>query len=169
MILNKIILENFISHKKTHLDLDYGINVVIGPNGAGKTAILDAVSFALFCDYSNRGKKENLINTKSKECKIGLIFSESGVVQDEVMDYCYNLLASLDENAIIITNGDNDTYPIWILTRVLRIRPDVIVANRSLLNTDWYPLYLIKQGLPSFIAKRELNDLRKAIISKIKN
>lgn len=79
MILNKISLENFISHKKTHLDLDYGINVVIGPNGAGKTAILDAVSFALFCDYSNRGKKENLINSKSKECNTGLKFSESGI------------------------------------------------------------------------------------------
>jgi len=79
VILNKISLENFISHKKTQLDLDYGINVVIGPNGAGKTSILDAVSFALFCDYSNRGKKENLINIKSKECTAGLDFSESGI------------------------------------------------------------------------------------------
>ena len=79
MILNKISLENFISHKKTHLDLDYGINVVIGPNGAGKTSILDAISFALFCDYSNRGKKENLINSKSKECSTQLTFSESGI------------------------------------------------------------------------------------------
>ncbi len=79
MILNRISLENFISHKKTNLDLDYGINVVIGPNGAGKTAILDAISFALFCDYSNRGKKENLINNKAKNCKASLNFSEGGI------------------------------------------------------------------------------------------
>ena len=60
MILNKIKLENFISHKNTEIDLGYGINVVVGPNGAGKTSILlDAISFALFNDYSNRGKKEN--------------------------------------------------------------------------------------------------------------
>ena len=79
VILNKISLENFISHKKTQLDLDYGINVVIGPNGSGKTAILDAVSFSLFCDYSNRGKKENLINNKAKKCSTGLEFSEGGM------------------------------------------------------------------------------------------
>jgi exonuclease SbcC len=79
MILNSISLENFISHKETNLDLDYGINVVIGPNGAGKTSILDAISFALFCDYSNRGKKENLINNKAKTCNVSLRFSEGGI------------------------------------------------------------------------------------------
>jgi len=79
MILNKISLENFISHKKTQLELDYGINVVIGPNGAGKTSILDAISFALFCDYSNRGKRDNLINNKAKKCNVELKFSEGGI------------------------------------------------------------------------------------------
>jgi hypothetical protein len=93
---------------------------------------------------------------------------DSGYIQDEVMDYCYNLLMSVDENAIIISNGDNDTYPIWILTRILKIRPDVTVANRSLLNTDWYPIYLIKNGLPSFTTKRELTDIRSTTINKIK-
>ena len=63
MILNKICLEDFVSHKKTEIDLDYGINVIIGPNGAGKTSILDGISFALFNDTC-RGKKENIINSK---------------------------------------------------------------------------------------------------------
>ena len=40
MILNKVKLENFISHQNTEIDLGYGINVVVGPNGAGKTSIL---------------------------------------------------------------------------------------------------------------------------------
>lgn len=79
MIINDIHLENFVSHKKTDLELGYGINVVIGPNGAGKTAILDAISFALFCDYSNRGKKDNLINAKEKESNVELGFSENGI------------------------------------------------------------------------------------------
>ncbi len=57
MILNKIKLSDFVSHKNTELDLGYGINVVVGPNGAGKTSILDAISFVLFNDYTNRGKK----------------------------------------------------------------------------------------------------------------
>jgi len=79
MILNKIKLNDFVSHKKTELDLGYGINVVVGPNGAGKTSILDAISFALFNDYSNRGKKENLINSTAKKCGATVEFVEGGI------------------------------------------------------------------------------------------
>lgn len=79
MILSKIKLTDFVSHKNTELDLGYGINVVVGPNGAGKTSILDAISFALFNDYSNRGKKENLINSTAKKCGATLEFVEGGI------------------------------------------------------------------------------------------
>lgn len=82
MILNNIRLEDFISHKKTELELGYGINVVVGPNGAGKTSILDGISFALFSDSSSRGKKENLINSRAKKCKVGLAFTEGGIGYD---------------------------------------------------------------------------------------
>jgi len=78
MILNKICLEDFVSHKKTEIKLDYGINVIVGPNGAGKTSILDAISFALFNDTC-RGKKENIINSKSSRCIVSLEFTEAGV------------------------------------------------------------------------------------------
>jgi exonuclease SbcC len=79
MILNKVRLNDFISHKNTELNLGYGINVVVGPNGAGKTSILDAISFALFNDYSNRGRKENLINSRAKKCGAAVEFTEGGI------------------------------------------------------------------------------------------
>jgi tetratricopeptide (TPR) repeat protein len=92
----------------------------------------------------------------------------SGIVSDAVMDYNYNVLAVLKPNAILITNGDNDTYPGWILTRVLQVRRDVDIANRSLLNTDWYPLHLIDSGLPRFTDAAELAALRRSIQEEMK-
>lgn len=93
---------------------------------------------------------------------------ESGIIRDDVMDYNYNMLMSLEAQGILITNGDNDTYPGWILTRIAKVRPDVSIVNRSLLNTDWYPLYIIEHGAPRFIGKSELDGLRTSVLEQMK-
>ena len=57
---------------------------------------------------------------------------ESGGIASGLLEYNYNALQSVDDVGILFTNGDNDTFPAWILQRAHGVRPDVLVLNLSL-------------------------------------
>jgi hypothetical protein len=73
--------------------------------------------------------------------------SKKTLAPDIAKDY----LESCEKNAILITFGDNDTYPLWYAQEVEGVRPDIRIINYSLLGIDWYAnqlRYKVNQSEP---------------------
>jgi hypothetical protein len=69
-------------------------------------------------------------------------------------EWAHDLLDSVEPYGILITLGDNDTFPLWYAQQVEGVRPDVTVAVTSLLNTDWYIRSLMRQPTVAYDAAR---------------
>ncbi|MEO8030077.1 MAG: DUF2723 domain-containing protein [Gemmatimonadota bacterium] len=65
-------------------------------------------------------------------------------------DIAVDLLESVEPYGILITAGDNDTFPLWFAQEVEHVRPDVTLANLSLMNTRWHLKQLSRRVTPEF-------------------
>lgn len=82
-----------------------------------------------------------------------------GISFEILLEINENMLKSAPHDAILITNGDNDTYPAWFV-QDKGVRQDVIVVNRNLFNIIDNVLFLQKRGLPLELSRQELKNVK---------
>ena len=90
------------------------------------------------------------------------------------LNYCYNIMSGLDKNAIILTFGDMDTYPIWQLQATKGYRRDIMVVNASLMCMAEYRSKIYAElgihdesAKQDFISLQEIQDFQKHIVQKL--
>ncbi len=69
-------------------------------------------------------------------------------------DFAHDILESVEPYGVLITAGDNDTFPLWYAQEVEGIRQDVTLANLSLMNTEWHLRQLRRRETPEFDPSR---------------
>ncbi len=97
---------------------------------------------------------------------------ESNEIPQDILTTLYNMLISLDKNAVLLVNGDNTTYPAWVLQQAKNIRPDVLVLNISFTcYADAYRTAIFKENGIKPLNDKEISDqqLLKHLVENLKN
>lgn len=111
--------------------------------------------------YLFNNDKQNLELTCKK-------WFESNETPQEILTTAYNMLVSLDQNAILIAYGDNDMYPCLILQNALKIRPDVQVIGIGMIRKDEYIEQVCKElGIKPLAFENDSNKKQKTFFKHL--
>ncbi len=104
----------------------------------------------------------NRVDRKSFSTKL----YKSNTISNYIMEYNYNVLMSLPSNAILFTNGYDDTYPVWVLQDVKTNRQDVTIINIGFLKDKKYRDKVFKEAGLVYNKKLKETELITDVVRK---
>jgi chromosome segregation ATPase len=107
MLIQEVILENFMSYEYARIPFHQGVNLVCGPNGAGKSSILLGISVALGQSYTERSRKlSDLIRWGKDQARVA-------VVLDNTPSMGRRPIPRIDKDQIFLTRGLRKDGKYW--------------------------------------------------------
>ncbi len=119
----------------------------------GLAAVMEGIREALARRVPSEGRRWALATPVLAVALIPLLgnrLAASRAGETLARDFAYDMLQSAVPYSVLVTAGDNDTFPLWYLQDVEHVRQDVTVLNLSLANTDWYDRQLQRRPLATF-------------------
>ena len=128
-------LEPIISKSEGHIGNEFDFFYMKGLNSEGKSSI-ENLKMAYSIDPERPEVYGWLFSYyvprfKEPECKelAGKMLT-ANIYSDANLKWNYNALVSVDRNGVIISNGDMDGIPKWVLQYGAGVRNDVLVVNK---------------------------------------
>ena len=106
-------------------------------------------------------KEYTLIGQKEKSAEFCKKLYESKDISTGIYNLNYNMLNSAAKNSVLFTNGDNDTYPAWVLQEAKGIRKDILILNMhgTFSNRDYLKSILSDRGIHLNVEKLSKTDV----------
>ena len=129
---------------KTQVADTYEFHYLTYLNGRGDTSLFFHLEKAFALDPSRTEVLSHMVTyyaikgDTDQMTKHNKLWLESGEISSGILNWNYNALIGLEKNAILLTYGDNDTYPAWMLQQAQEVRSDVKVINIHLLRNREY-------------------------------
>jgi len=110
-------------------------------------------------NYDHHHNYSSMMEVKEEE--IAKKYLDRVKFSNEVIAYAKNILESCAPNSILITYGDTDSYPLWFVQNKLGLHKDILVANASLMQTDWY-LTMLKEkyGIQTSLKRDDYSEMK---------
>lgn len=153
--INKVILENFQSHRYTVLNFTEGLNAIIGPTDSGKTAVFRGIKWALF----NEPKGDDFIRIGSNEASVQVEFNNGVIVKR---------YRTRSKNGYKLTypDGEETTFEGFGNDVPLEIKEAIQMGNFNITGDSKKPINLAEQLDPPFLLS-ETSGTRAVAIGKL--